>query len=69
MTAILGLRCDTCDKMDLADREDKMSEDQFPRKGWYSLNQWAQEGGLMPGPEQHYCSLKCIEKFARTAKP
>jgi hypothetical protein len=68
MTAILGLRCDTCGKMDIEDREDEFSEDSFPRNGWYSLNRWAEGGGL-EGPEKHYCSLKCIEKFARTEEP
>lgn len=68
MTAIIGLRCDTCDKMDLADREDAFSEDNFPRNNWYSISKWAEHGGT-EGPEMHFCSLKCIEKFARTEKP
>lgn len=68
MTAVLGLRCDTCGKMDLKDRENGFSEDDFPRNNWYSLNKWGKKGGI-EGPENHYCSLKCIEKFARTAEP
>lgn len=63
MTAILGIQCDACGTADLEIRTGDMSEDNFPKGGWYSISQW-EEIGLV-GPEMHACSAKCVRDLGK----
>lgn len=72
MSRIVGVACDNCGNLDVGvseySDEFRYTEDNFPRNGWISLNQWA-EGDKMryamaDGPEIHVCSAKCLQEFA-----
>lgn len=65
MARIIGLACDNCGQLDVeVNYSIGVNEDSFPRNGWISLTQWADEGDP-GGPEEdlHICSTECLKDF------
>lgn len=70
MGRIVGVACDNCGTLDVevSEGEFKYSEDNFPRNGWLSINQWQEADNMRyamaEGVEIHICSASCLKEFS-----